>query len=155
MADQMRLRLYPPHYRFPLWGWYNWEGKECPKPDLRASGHLPKGANGVRIEFEIPEDRVLLSDFDAWHFVLNRWFLFLYEQEGKDFIEELERAGIRQRWPYQEPFHSRIINSWQRIFDLEAGAPEWRGTLSKNCIQATFWELKLSQICHVDTFIAR
>lgn len=138
-----------------MWGWYHWEGKERPKPDLRSSGHLPKGATGVRIEFEIPENRVILSDFDAWHFVLNRWFLCLCEKEDKDFTEELERAGIPQRWPYPEPFRSRIINSWQCIFDQEAGDPEWRGSLSRRSIQATFWELKLSQVRHVDTFTAR
>jgi len=151
----MRLRLSPSHGRFPLWGWYRCEGKKYPKPDLRSSGHLPKGANGVRIEFEIPENKALISDFDAWHFVLNRWFMSLCEQEDKDFTEELERAGIPQRWPYPEPFSSRIINSWQRIFDLEAADPEWRGPLNERSIQATFRELDLSQVIGVDAFIAR
>ena len=155
MAEQMRLRLPPPHARFPLWGWWRWRGiKQC-KPDLRASGHLVKGVPGVRIEFELPEDRVVLSDFEAWHCVLNCCFLSLREQEEEIFTKELERTGMQQRWPYPEPVRSQVVSSWQRIFDLEAGDPEWWGPLSKRSVQATFWELALSQIRRVDTFTAR
>jgi hypothetical protein len=155
MAAQMRLRLPPPHARFPLWGWYRWRGIRRCRPDLRASGHLAKGLPGVRIELELPEDRVLLSDFDAWHCVLNRCFLSLREQEEEVFTKELERTGVQQGWPYPEPFRSQVVSSWQRIFDLEAGDPEWWGPLSERSIQATFWELSLSQIRRVDTFTAR
>ena len=155
MAEQMRLRLPHPHARFPLWGWYRWQGIQQARPDLRASGHLEKGMAGVRIEFEVPEDRVLLSDFDAWHCVLNRCFLSLREEEEETFAENLKRAGVRWGWPYPEPFHSRIVSSWERIFNLEAGAPEWWGPLSERSVQATFWELGLSQVRRVDRFTAK
>jgi len=155
MADQMRLRLPPNFARFPLWAWCRWQGlKQC-RPDLRASGHLAKGLPGVRIELELPEDSVLLSDFDSWHCVLNRHFLSINDQEDDAFARELERAGVEWRWPYPEPFHARVVSSWQRIFDLEAGDAEWRGTLSERTIQATFWELAISQIRRVDMFRAR
>lgn len=139
MADQMRLRLHAPHGRFPLWGWYRWQGKEHIKPDLRTSGYLTKDTSGVRIEFAIPESKVLLSDVDVLHCVLNGWFLSLCEKEDKDFTEELERAGIQQRWPYSEPFNSQVISSWQHIFNLEAGDTEWRGPLYERSVQANFW----------------
>ncbi len=155
MAEQMRLRLPPPHSKFPLWGWYRWQGIRRAKPDLRASGHLTKGAPGVRIEFELPGDRVLLSNFEAWHCVLNRCFLSLSEEEEEAFAAEMERASVQQKWSYPEPFRSRVLSSWQRIFDLEAGDPEWWGLLSERSIQATFWELSLSRARRVDKFTAR
>ena len=155
MSDQMRLRLPPHHARFPLWGWYRWQGTKQCRPDLRASGHLARGLPGVRIELELPEDSALLSDFDSWHCVLNRCFLSLNEQEDEAFVRELERTGVEQRWPYPEPFHLRVVSSWQHIFDLEAGDVEWRGPLSERSIQATFWELTIPQIRRVDIFRAR
>ncbi len=155
MAEQMRLRLPPPHARVPLWGWYRWRGIRQCRPDLRASGHLVKGVPGVRIELELPEDRALLSDFDAWHCVLNRYFLSLREQEEEAFAEELERAEVQPGWPYAEPFHSKVVSSWERIFDLKAGDPEWWGPVSERSVQATFWELPLSQVRRVDRFTAR
>ena len=155
MSDQMRLRLSPYHARFPLWGWSHWQGiKQC-RPDLRASGHLAKGLPGVRIELELPEDSVLLSDFDSWHCVLNHCYLSINEQEDESFVRELERAGVEQTWPYPEPFHLRVVSSWQYIFDLEAGDVEWRGSLSERSIQATFWELTIPQIRRADIFRAR
>jgi len=155
MADQMRLRLPPHCASFPLWGWYRWQGPKQCRPDLRAAAHLTKGAAGVRIEFELPEENVLLSDFNAWHRVLNRSFLPINEQEDEAFTRDLEKAGVEWRWPYPAPFHARVVSSWQRIFDLEAGDVEWWGPLSERTIQATFWELTIPQIRRVDVFRAR
>jgi hypothetical protein len=155
MSDQMRLRLPPHRASFPLWGWYRWQGlKQC-RPDLRASGHLTKGATGVRIEFELPEESVLLSDFSGWHCVLNRCFLSINEQEFEALAVELERAGVKWRWPFPEPFHGRVVSSWQRIFDLEAGDAQWCAPLSQRSIQATFWELTIPQMRRADIFRAR
>jgi len=155
ISDQMRLRLPPHRASFPLWGWYRWEGPKQCRPDLRASAHLAKGAAGVRIEFDIADENVLLSDFNGWHHVLNRCFLPVDEQEDEAFTRDLEKAGIEWRWPYPEPFHARVVSSWQRIFDLEAGDPKWWGRPSERSIQATFWELTIPQIRRVDIFRAR
>ena len=61
---EQRVKNYP-RKKYPIWAWYH------PKPGLRRSGHLPCGTSGVRIEFLVSSDRVLLSDFEAWHGVLN------------------------------------------------------------------------------------
>jgi len=44
-------------------------------PDLRSCGHLPRGIPGIRLELEVEEERVLLSDFSMWHAVLNQTYL--------------------------------------------------------------------------------
>jgi hypothetical protein len=155
MSDQMQTRLATKHAHFPLWGWYQWQGTRRCRPDLRASGYLAKEEIGVRIEIDLPGTSVLLSDFNLWHCVLNYSYLAFNEQEDDEFVHELEEAGVSQMRPYPEPFNHRVLLSWQRIFDLEAGDVEWWGPLSERIIQATFWELTISQVRHVDIFKAR
>ncbi len=87
MNAQMRKRLPAcAHARYPWWGWTRWEGSTRPRPDLRCVAWWhPLGELSVRIELELPEEHVLLSDYDAWHAVLNGWFLSLSEQEDEAF----------------------------------------------------------------------
>jgi hypothetical protein len=91
LMEQMKERLPGYSGRYPLWAWYH------PKPDLRYAGLLPRGTRGVRIEFVAPVDRILLSDFDAWHAVLNKGFLALDEAEDEAFDRLLPDRGT----PYQ------------------------------------------------------
>jgi hypothetical protein len=75
---EQRVKNYPCN-KYPIWAWYH------PKPDLRLSGHLPRGTSGVRVEFLVSSDRVLLSDFEAWHAVLNCWYLSLSDEESENW----------------------------------------------------------------------
>jgi len=65
MMDRMAERLFCRVGTYPIWAWAE------RSPDLRSTGHLTKGAAGVRIQFYAREDKTLISDFDAWHCVLN------------------------------------------------------------------------------------
>lgn len=111
-----------------VWAWIT-------KPDLRRTGHLPKGTAGVRIEFVVPTDRFLLSDFEAWHFVLNGWHLSLSKKEDKE---------------------RNIEKSWERIFDFKAlnGADHYFvGPVER--IQAVLEYVSLEEVTRVNHFIAR
>jgi hypothetical protein len=155
MTDQMRRRLPPSRARFPWWGWYRWEGTRRARPDLRAGGHLRKGQRGVRLELEIAAERVLLSDFEKWHFVLSNWYLSEDEADDDQFSRQTKQAGHRHddRWP--EPLRSKVLASWERIFDLTAGAPGWFAKTSTRSIQATFWELRYRDVRDVTHFTPR
>ena len=155
MAHQMRRRLPGTAGKWPWWGWCRWEGAARPRPDLRNGGHLLRGTRGVRIKLDIAKPHVLLSDFDAWHAVLNRWFLSVSEEEDEAFEQELAASGTRTTRPYPEPYHTRIVESWDRIFDLTAGDPDWRGEPTGRSVQATFWKLRLEEVKKVDLFTAR
>ncbi|MCD5407731.1 DUF3841 domain-containing protein, partial [Candidatus Bipolaricaulota bacterium] len=124
MRTQMERRIpgYGGHY--PWWGWHS------PRPDLRRSGHLPQGTRGVRLELELDPAEMLLSDFDAWHVVLNRGYLALSEDEEEAWYRRFAAAvPDRRAWPLPEPWRSDILSSWERIFDLEALAASgyWSG----------------------------
>jgi small-conductance mechanosensitive channel len=151
---EKRLGQRPEQESYPVWAWKHWNGLYV-RPDLRFSGHLEKGTRGVRLEIDIPDEQVVLSEFGKWHYVLNYWYLAETDQDWEAFNKEINKRGLnyfRQK-PLPDPYyHQKIVDSWQRIFDIEPKNEDERRDLS---IQATFWELKLEQVRKVDFFIAR
>jgi len=136
MAAEMRRRIGSPpgRVRYPLWAWSQWQGPERARPDLRSIRHY-YGGKFVRAEIEVPDDRVLLSDYEAWHYVLNGWYLATSEADADEFDTRLKVAGVPARWPYPQSFHSRVVGSWQRVLTWtrrrKAGRLPSRGRASK------------------------
>jgi len=147
---EQRVRNYPRN-KYPIWAWYH------PKPDLRRSGHLSRGTSGVRVEFIVSSDRVLLSDFEVWHAVLNCWYLSLSEEESENWDNRCERAGIKigwENWPPPAPFKEEIMRSWERIFDLEVLKTHLELT-SGETIQACIEKVYTDEVVNVTYFKAR
>lgn len=163
MAEQMERRIgkRPKPDIYPLWAWSQWRDAIHRKPDLRSFGHLAPGTRGVRLACEIPDEQILLSDFLLWHHALNYGYLSLSQAEEEAFETELALCGLTHMpsGPLSDPvFHQRILDSWQRIFELEGvGDPDWLGkqTRDEKAIQATFWQLSLNQIREVTVFTSR
>lgn len=130
MMQQMKSKL--PNYdgEYPVWLWID-------RPDLRRSAHLQKGEQGVLLKLELDENDVLLSEFQAWHFVLNRLFFDLD-------IEEEDRA-------YTE---DEMRRSWVLIFEIEKlkRHPNWGPNVD---LQGVTGKVLLKQIKLEKTFIAR
>lgn len=127
----------------PMWAWYLAHGKRRPKLDLRRSAHLNSKQKGVRIEFEIPADQVLFSDFEAWHIVLNDYYLAEDDAEYA-YLEQLKKKVS------VDEFDRIKRKSWEKIFDLSLIRD-----IENSAIQAIFGELKLEWVRKVDFFIAR
>ena len=147
---EQRVKNYPCN-KYPIWAWYH------PKPDLRRSGHLPRDTSGVRVECLVGSDSVLLSDFDAWHAVLNCWYLSLSEEKSDKWDIRCESAGIKigwENWPPPAPFKEEIMRSWERIFDLELMKKhsEWIGS---GAIQACIEKIYTDEVVNVTYFRAR
>jgi len=130
-----------------LWAWLR------PKPDLRRGSHMSEGRRGVRIEFVVPADRILCSDFSAWHCVLNRGYLALSEAEDDAWDRSLTARGLD--WRHLPPAETRELEkSWERIFDLDRlQASSWTGPVTH--VQAVLERVFLKEITRVDHFIAR
>jgi hypothetical protein len=143
MTKVMRDRLGPPHSprQLPVWVWCQWRGIAWAKPDLRARGHLPTGTRGVRIELEVDESRVLRSDFELWHYVLNGWYLPGSLADERDFDRRPDRR--------------RIEPSWQRIFDLGWRNSRYTAAYAAKSIQGVTWELRPGDVRGTTTFNAR
>ncbi len=145
MAKELRERIgVPPDgIRYPVWAWYQWEGKRK-RRDLRQSCYAPRGTPMVQIEFEVDQDFVLLSDFDDWHMVLNNSYIADSEQEFDEFYS-FSSCDMQER----------IEKSWVKIFDIEKCVPNWSTPLDQKSIQATLWEVNISQVKKVEHFIAK
>jgi len=103
------------------------------------------------MEVEIAADRVLLSAYGAWHFVLNHSYLphttddTEGEAESDAWDREITAAGASRIRPLPEPWRSRMTTSWECIFDVV--------DLSEtNTIQACFEELRLTDVLEVKHF---
>ena len=159
MAIQMRDRIgRPPSTRvsIPIWAWQQYDGTHKKRPDLRCSGHLPVGTRGYRIGFVAPENHVLLSDFDLWHYALNYWYLASSESDAEVF--DKHHPNLECTWsapPADHQIDSAIKRSWHRMFDLDWHDPYVTGRKNEKSIQATLWQLDESWVTTVDEFVAR
>lgn len=158
MVHEMTLRTGPPPTpaAYPVWAWFQWQNSRRAKPDLRSTGQLPHGErDGVRIEFECSDADVLLSDFELWHFVLNGWYL--PESEADDDWFEA-RFPEQRRLPgsaMPAEYHQLIVQSWQKVFDLEWSSDYSAHPKPDKAIQATLWELRADQVREERHFRAR
>ena len=128
MAGQMKKRIgpAPEGVQYPVWCFVK-------RPDLRTERWQwgPKGRYGL-MEIEVPDARVLVSEFDEWHAVLNRWLISFTQDEDAALQQTADRLCGRERSAFYE-------KNWERIFDptpLDNGwATRW------DVAQATIWEL--------------
>ena len=153
----------PVGIKYPIWAWYQWEGKRK-RRDLREGSLEKRGEKAVQLTIEIADSDVLLSDFDAFHYVLNYWYLPEDERDGKSFEREYTRLGFS--WHDLQNFdiqtqamkntRATIEKSWDRIFDLEKEDENLiYGLNSQKSIQATFWQLKIEQVTKTEMFTAK
>ena len=96
------------------------------------------------LELEVPDNEVLLSDFHAWHFVLNRWPISDTEEESTRIDEFLEHTGDKEAGAF-------LHKNWERALDIRPFENDW--TSRGNDVQATFWELKREYVKKVRPFV--
>lgn len=96
MAEQMKKRIGEPPKGviFPVWAWYQWEGMRK-RPDMRVHGRNwgEKGTPIVLLTIEVPDNLVLLSDFDYWHCVLNDGEIIFPIDDSAVYSEEEKRKS--------------------------------------------------------------
>ena len=135
LMEKMRQKIgkEPEGVTYPVWAWYKWEYEnQC--PDVNSAAFLQRNEDKVLFTLEVPENEALLTDFEAWQFVLMHTFVMKEEEE--DFIEV---DGLSE-----EELEEKIQNSWDNVFDVR----EVRGTdyTRGRFVQATFWEIKKEYI---------
>jgi hypothetical protein len=138
--DWMRWQMYQrvPGYsgRYPVWVW-----ARIRRYDLLSSvRHAARASSGeVLLTLRIPRERVLLTDFDAWHYVLNggasppltcpgcgtvqcddldcvdSWF----DNWWDGWDRRIPRTGDGQRapwWTWPPVLRAELFDSWQALF---------------------------------------
>ena len=133
MMDQMAKRL--PHFSgdYPMWAWNN-------KPDLRCSEWKWDGGPWVLFSIEVPESRVLLSDFSLYHSLLMDSYISLTSDED----ETVDRNGYNRK---------EKEKSWERIFDLNLPSNKkqerWLGRKKDRELQACVDNIYIDEIVDV------
>ena len=125
MASLMVKRVGPPPVPgvdYPIWGW---QQVGSYKKDYHGSMTDCAGEDDefVFMTVDIPDNQVLLSDFNLWHCVLNHWYADLEKHKNE---------------PDEE---AAIVKSWDNIFDFNRRGKYIRHRRNL-WIQATFWELR-------------
>jgi hypothetical protein len=155
--------INPDGIRYPIWAWYQWEGKRK-KRDMRKSGLSARGNKVVQLEIEIPDEKVLLSDFDVFHSVLNNMYISSSKKDHDKFDKWYESLRIKygdREYDAQQDIKSQIVNdvieeSWAGVFDLTKEDDNWLyGKNEHKSIQAVFWELRKDQVIWAREFIAK
>ncbi len=133
-----------------IWSWYQWAGVKMSKPDKRyASVFNYMKEPYVLMELEVNPNRVLLSDYHAWHDVLN--YSYLAEEEDADRFKE--RFNYYKEKPLSDlDAHKEMTESWKQIFDFQASQKILEMTDEDQCIQATFFELFYTDVTKVHFF---
>lgn len=161
MIDQMHKRLSnkPNSSSHPIWAWYQFENSKKKKPDLRYKGIAgEKGEEFVLLDINKDETEVLLSDFDLWHFPLSyQSYIGDSEEDTLLFEQELTNLGFDSKLNNELPpfYANKIIDSWNKIFDLNYEEPYFTYPKDQKSIQATFWKLSLSEVASVRYFISK
>lgn len=129
---------HPYGLELPIWAWYktDWENK---KPDLEQEDFSDSREDLVCIELEIDDKDVLLSDFYAWHYVLNDSFLdsshnekeWDLQYEWYDALAPEKRQGVKEE-------------SWNDIFNITPTQNEWVARGRE--VQAVFWKITKEMI---------
>lgn len=147
LTNQMDIRCPVPRpagVTYPVWAWYWWAGPNRRKPDLRSSRYWADGGPAVLLTLDVPNEEVLLSEYHAWHHVLNEQYLG-FPSDTDDFDARCETRGLctyRNR-PLPDPgLRTELEATWPRIFDFETIPQMLEYEREDSYVQATFWELR-------------
>ena len=147
MSRQMTERIGTAATPFttPLWGWVQWDGEAKKKPDLRTVRSGPgRDWKYALLECEIPDDELLVSDFDAWHCVLNDAPVTNSDRESAEIQRQEEALSSAEYW-------SLVEKTWSRIFDPDSLSEDHWGAKQNRSLQASFWQLRMD---HIQSFKA-
>lgn len=146
LAKEMSARIGPPPkaVKYPVWAWYMQEGKRD-KPDLRKArwSYGPGDEDYICIELDVPDEEVVLSDFDLWSIVLLHALISENEEDAAILESCYESLPANQKEEYKR-------KNWDQIFEIKPFHNEWitRG----EWVQATFWQLKKEYVRNVVHF---
>lgn len=90
------------------------------------------------LELDIPDNQVLLSDFQMWHCAINH--TYLNTEADYDYNTNHTQQEIEE--------------SWVHMFDLKPYS-EWTTNGKVEDIQAIFWSFTLSQVKRSWTYTGR
>lgn len=135
LINQFNQKIPKPNQAtIPIWWWLD----NGVRPKEFQEDMPPKPVK-VIIEANYPKNQVLLSDFEKWHYVLNKWYLPDDINNNSDEYYKKIDQWFDHLSSYQQQIEMQ--ESWQQIFNLDDQWP----------IQANTWSIDLANITKVYT----
>jgi len=167
LMDQMEKRglKKPQKFSYPIYFWVQWQDKRKKKPDLRRYvWYAQKDMPYVRIECDIPEEKILLFNHDNWCRTFQNGYLANSIEDYDKYWENLKnnKSLITFQYPlkigkfYEQQL--KIIKSWEKIFDLDYNVPDDSIDPKKRDEQriiGTTWKIELDWVTDVTYFMGR
>ena len=131
----------------PVWVWPT-------RVDLREATfrRWAKEQRMVVLALDMLPGRVLLSDYDAWHFVLNYWYL-AGEHATDRFHRWTERVcntDVYRSKPLPlAQAHRLVERSWERVFELERLRTRLEYGAAPQSVQGTLWKIRPDDVVGV------
>ncbi len=91
---------------------------------LSEAQKLPLAEGTVSLELEVPDDELLILDYNKWGYRVNHLYIPKDSKDRQAHLEELERQGIKDesalsgsKGNFYPLLKQKIIKSWDRVFD--------------------------------------
>lgn len=132
----------PKGVKYPVWAWYVTDNKHQ-RPDMRKLAFRVYKPS-VLMEVEIPDNEVVLTDFNRWHIVLNNCLNYkanylenISDDEWWSLADKEDKYFFSLNKNKREAY---LDESWKKVIYRKGDK------YSPPYIQATFWELKKERI---------
>lgn len=135
----------PDGVKYPIWAYARRDGIDGKAPSFDDEEYGDKGDTIVLLELDIPENRILLSDMNAWDVVLLNGY---YNPDDNTD----EKWDARHAWLHALPQGERQKvkeSSWDKIFEIVCFDPNDIFYGRGEYVQATFWEILAEDIVSV------
>lgn len=135
-----------------IWAWYQWGSPKKKIPDKRYEGvyNYFNDEPYVLLELDIDPERVTLSDYDLWHFVLN--YFYIGKRRESDRFAKLHNHYKFKGKKLDQEGQEILENTWHYIFDMKKSRQYLEIKKNQQRIQATFFELFYTDITKVHFF---
>ena len=154
LREKMEERIgeAPDKERYPVWAWYSMDGEYS---NILGEDWIKE--DDYLLVLDIPDDRVVLTDFNAWHYVLNNWY-YAPELKDKEYDKMTEKY---KRFLYGPGITSSkdVRKTWEKIFldekpsgiysEVHTFDENDKPIVEKNIVQATFWEIRQEDVVKV------
>lgn len=141
----------PPSY--PIWAWFWWYGEQRKHPDLRYhSSRAARGSTGsVLLKLKVPRAYVCITDYTAWHNVLNHAYFSSHQEDDDAFDQLVLHSGHTNPNSLMTlpagPLRDKLEASWEKVFDINA-EPEnwWFRPFEERALQATVFAVSIEHV---------
>lgn len=142
MANQMERRIKvprPENALFPLWAWAQVGSyKKEYHPDSSDFVH----GSSVLLELDVPDEELLLSDFDIWHCVLSGSGAYTDKRMEKRLARYYDENGFKKPEVLPQDLRDYVVSSWERVFDLDRRDRYFSKMRRNRFIQASMWQIR-------------